>query len=84
VVAIILIITCGAWAELPAIFGDGSGARRTRTHDGIRGNSAWTDQIALGASRKLEVAQSRDQVKTVVESLAKSTREMRDTKKALG
>ena len=45
--------------------------------------SARYDDSLSGASRKLEVAQSRDQVKTVVESLMKSTREMRDTNKAL-
>jgi diguanylate cyclase len=45
--------------------------------------SARYDDSLCGASRKLEVAQSGDQVKTVVESLMKSTREMRDTNKAL-
>jgi diguanylate cyclase len=45
--------------------------------------SARYDDSLSGANRKLEVAQSRDQVKTVVESLVKSTREMRDTNKAL-
>ena len=45
--------------------------------------SARYDDSLSGASRKLEVAQSRDQVKTVVESLMKSTREMRDTNQAL-
>jgi diguanylate cyclase len=45
--------------------------------------SARYDDSLSGASRKLEVAQSREQVKTVVESLMKSTREMRGTNKAL-
>ena len=45
--------------------------------------SARYDDSLSGASRKLEVAQSGVQVKTVVESLMKSTREMRDTNKAL-
>jgi diguanylate cyclase len=45
--------------------------------------SARYDDSLSGASRKLEVAQSREQVKTVVGSLMKSTREMRDTNKAL-
>jgi diguanylate cyclase len=45
--------------------------------------SARYDDSLSGASRKLEAAQNRDQVKTVVESLVKSTREMRDTNKAL-
>src|ERR1700724_3018358 len=41
------------------------------------GMSASYDRSLSGATRKLEVAQSGDQVKTVVESLMKSTREMR-------
>jgi diguanylate cyclase len=45
--------------------------------------SARYDDSLSGANRKLEVAQSRDQVKPVVESLVKSTREMRDINKAL-
>jgi diguanylate cyclase len=45
--------------------------------------SARYDDSLSGATRKLEAAQGRDQVKTVVESLVKSTREMRDTNKAL-
>src|SRR5260370_35177149 len=45
--------------------------------------SAIYDDSLSSANRKLEVAQSRDQVKTVVESLMKSTREMRDTNQAL-
>ena len=36
-----------------------------------------------GASRKLSVAQSRDQVKAIVEALSKSTSEMRATNKSL-
>src|SRR6202047_1398181 len=45
--------------------------------------SAGYDDSLSSANRKLEVVQSREQVKTVVESLMKSTREMRDTNKAL-
>jgi len=45
--------------------------------------SARYDESLSGATQKLEVAESRDQVKTVVETLVKSTREMRDTNKAL-
>jgi diguanylate cyclase len=45
--------------------------------------SARYDDSLSGATQKLETAKSRDQVKTVVESLVKSTREMRDTNKAL-
>jgi diguanylate cyclase len=45
--------------------------------------SARYDDSLSGANRKLEVAKSSDQVKPVVESLVKSTREMRDINKAL-
>src|SRR5258707_12209354 len=41
--------------------------------------SARYDDSLSGATRKLEVAQSRDQVKTVVECLVKPTRDMRVT-----
>src|SRR5450631_2698168 len=41
------------------------------------GMSANYDDSLSCATQKLEAAQSRDQVKTVVESLVKSTREMR-------
>src|SRR6195256_4578219 len=47
------------------------------------GMSASYDASLDGASRKLAVAQNRDQVEAVVESLVQSTREMRDTNKAL-
>jgi diguanylate cyclase len=45
--------------------------------------SARYDDSLCGATEKLEAAESRDQVKTVVESLVKSAREMRDINKAL-
>jgi diguanylate cyclase len=47
------------------------------------GVSASYDRSLSGATQKLEVAQNRDQVKAVVESLVTSTREMRETNKAL-
>jgi diguanylate cyclase len=47
------------------------------------GMSASYDASLSGATKKLATAQSRDQVKKIVESLLKSTREMRDTNKAL-
>jgi diguanylate cyclase len=47
------------------------------------GMSASYDTSLSGATKKLSTAQNRDQVKKVVESLLKSTREMRDTNKAL-
>src|SRR6195256_1274797 len=47
------------------------------------GMSASYDASLDGASRKLAVAQNRDQVEAVVESLVQSTREMRDINKAL-
>src|SRR5947199_322128 len=45
--------------------------------------SASYDASLDGASQKLSVAENRDQVKVIVETLVKSTREMRDTNKAL-
>jgi len=45
--------------------------------------SARYDDSLCGATEKLEAAESRDQVKAVVETLVKSTREMRDINKAL-
>src|SRR6266496_836742 len=47
------------------------------------GMSASYDASLNGASQKLSVAENRDQVKVIVESLIKSTHEMRDTNKAL-
>ena len=47
------------------------------------GMSASYDDSLSGATEKLAVAQNRDQVKAIVETLIKSTREMRDTNKAL-
>ena len=47
------------------------------------GMSANYDTSLSGATKKLSTAQNRDQVKKIVESLLKSTREMRDTNKAL-
>ena len=47
------------------------------------GMSASYDDSLSGATQKLSVAEDRDQVKAIVESLVKSTREMRDTNKAL-
>jgi diguanylate cyclase len=47
------------------------------------GMSASYHHSLSGAAEKLSAADSRDQVKAVVESLVKSTREMRDTNKAL-
>src|SRR6202041_969688 len=46
------------------------------------GMSASYDASLSGATKKLAPAQNRDQVKKVVESLLKSTREMLDTNKA--
>src|ERR1043165_4448757 len=45
--------------------------------------SASYDASLSGATQKLSSAQNRDQVKAIVETLVKSTREMRDTNKAL-
>ncbi len=47
------------------------------------GMSATYDASLHGASEKLSAAETRDQVKAVVETLVKSTREMRETNKAL-
>jgi diguanylate cyclase len=47
------------------------------------GMSASYDNSLSGATEQLSVAKSRDQVQAIVESLLKSTREMRDTNKAL-
>src|SRR5712672_1850676 len=47
------------------------------------GMSASYDASLDGASRKLAVAQDREQVKAIVETLMTSTREMRDINKAL-
>ena len=47
------------------------------------GISASFDASLSGASQKLSNAESRDQVKAIVESLLLSTREMRETNKAL-
>jgi diguanylate cyclase len=45
--------------------------------------AASYDSSLSGAAAKLDAAKGRDQVKGVVETLVKSTREMRDTNKAL-
>ncbi len=47
------------------------------------GMSASYDNSLSGATEQLSVAKSRDQVQAIVESLLKSTREMRDINKAL-
>jgi diguanylate cyclase len=47
------------------------------------GMAASYDSSLSGATQKLTAAKNRDQVKLVVEALVKSTREMRDTNKAL-
>ena len=47
------------------------------------GMSANYDDTLSGATEKLALARDGDQVKAIVESLVKSTREMRDTNKAL-
>lgn len=47
------------------------------------GMSATYDASLAGASEKLSAATNRDQIKAVIETLVKSTREMRDTNKAL-
>jgi diguanylate cyclase len=47
------------------------------------GMSASYDDTLSGATEKLALARDRDQVKAIVESLLTSTREMRDTNKAL-
>jgi diguanylate cyclase len=45
--------------------------------------SASYDATLTGAAQKLSDAETRDQVKAIVETLVKSTREMRDTNKVL-
>src|ERR1700686_1060031 len=47
------------------------------------GMSASYDDSLSGAAQKLAVAEHRDQVKAIVESLVQSTRQMHDTSKAL-
>jgi diguanylate cyclase len=47
------------------------------------GMAASYDSSLSGATQKLTAAKNREQVKVVVEALVKSTREMRDTNKAL-
>lgn len=47
------------------------------------GMSASYDASLSGANKKLESVQNREQLKQIVESLVKSTREMQDTNKAL-
>ncbi len=47
------------------------------------GMSASYDDSLSGATQKLAVAEHRDQVKAIMESLVKSTRQMRGTNKAL-
>ncbi|MGY4418587.1 diguanylate cyclase [Bradyrhizobium sp. JR6.1] len=47
------------------------------------GVSATYDASLVGASDRLSTATTRDQIKTIVEGLAKSTREMRETNQAL-
>ena len=47
------------------------------------GMSANYDASLSGATEKLSVARKPDQVKVIIESLVKSTREMRETNKAL-
>jgi diguanylate cyclase len=47
------------------------------------GMSASYDDNLSGATQRLAVARNRDQVKAIVETLVKSTREMRETNKAL-
>src|ERR1700755_131835 len=45
--------------------------------------SSTYDASLSGATQKLAVARNRDQVKAIVEGLVKSTRDMRETNKAL-
>jgi len=51
--------------------------------DDALGMSASYDDTLSGATAELSVAQNGDQVKTIVQSLTKSTREMRETNRAL-
>ncbi len=69
---------------------DKVGARVIGEIDGVMklindalGMSASYDDSLSGATQKLAVAEHRDQVKAIVESLVKSTRQMRGTNKAL-
>ncbi len=69
---------------------DKVGARVIGEIDGVMklindalGMSASYDNSLSGATQKLAVAEHRDQVKAIAESLVKSTRQMRDTNKAL-
>ena len=69
---------------------DKVGARVIDEIDGVMklindalGMSASYDDSLSGATQKLAVAEHRDQVKAIVESLVKSTRQMRGTNKAL-
>jgi diguanylate cyclase len=50
--------------------------------DALGLTSSFGDSLA-GASKHLSIAEDRDQIKTVVETLVKSTREMQQTKTAL-
>jgi diguanylate cyclase len=47
------------------------------------GMSASFDDSLSGAAQKLSLAEDREQVQTIVDSLVKSTRQMRDTNQAL-
>ncbi len=47
------------------------------------GMSASYDDSLSGATQKLSVARDREQIKAIVETLVQSTRDMRDTNKAL-
>ncbi|HVX76356.1 MAG TPA: GGDEF domain-containing protein [Bradyrhizobium sp.] len=47
------------------------------------GMSTSYDESLSGATEKLKAADSRDQLKTIIESLVESTRQMRDTNKVL-
>jgi diguanylate cyclase len=50
--------------------------------DALGLTSSFGDSLA-GASKNLSITEDRDQIKTVVETLVKSTREMQQTKQAL-
>jgi len=52
--------------------------------DDALGMSASYDESLSGATKELAVARKPDDVEAIVESLVKSTREMRDTNEALG
>jgi diguanylate cyclase len=47
------------------------------------GMSATYDSSLSGAEKKLAVAENKSQIKSIIETLVKSTREMRETNKAL-